>query len=293
MENRDSSRISARTGGAAFTAMMVLYFIITILGQSILSIAFGADGVLTIVISATFSSIAIIVVLASVRFKTGVSVKSVCGAQRFNPIYLLLASLFSASMFFGLGFVNSGVSALLEKLGLSQSSISFPLDNPLQLTIFSVVFALLPAVFEELFFRGIVFESVRGGGLLLAAIFSSLFFALYHCSIVQFFYQLIYGAGLCVLKDISKSVIPSAFCHFVNNFAVILLQYFKANIDLFNPWIIACGLSGLCAFTFICFAILGKRKTVAPVKGEIKEFLLPYGLIGGAACLALVVAGLF
>lgn len=292
MDKNNSLAVGARLGGVAFSAMIILYLVIIVIGQSIILLIGDAMSVAAIAISSAFSSLAIIFALASVSFKTGNKIKDICGINKFNPAFILLSLLFSFSMFFGLGFVNSGVSYILEKIGLNQSSIYFPLENPLHLILFSFTFALLPAIFEELFFRGVIFNSVRCGGIISSALFSSLFFALYHCSLVQFFYQFIYGVGLCLIKDISKSVIPAMVSHFVNNFAVILLQYLKVNIDLNNGIIIALGISGLIAFSLVCYIKLNKT-TEEKKKGAVKEFLLPYGLVGGGACLALLIFGLF
>lgn len=292
MDKNNSLVVNARLGGVAFSAMIILYLVITVIGQSIILLIGDVMSVAAIAISSTFSSLAIIFALASVSFKTGAKIKDTCGIKKFNPVYILLSLLFSFSMFFGLGFVNSGISSILEKIGLNQSSIYFPLENSFHLILFSFTFALLPAIFEELFFRGVIFGSVRNGGIIFSALFSSLFFALYHCSLVQFFYQFIYGVGLCLIKDISKSVIPAMVSHFINNFAVILLQYFKVNIDLNNAIVIALGIIGLIAFSVICYIKL--RKTAEEKnKGAVQEFLLPYGLVGGCACLALLILGLF
>jgi membrane protease YdiL (CAAX protease family) len=155
------------------------------------------------------------------------------------------------------------------------------------------VFALLPAIFEEIFFRGVILKSLKGAGVVISSLICALFFALYHCSVVQFVYQFIYGVGLCLLVKLSKSVIPAIISHFINNFAVILIQYLKINVNLYDVTLIVVGLVGAIAFILICYALLKRQEKVQKDKKTVVEFLMPYGIVGGVACLLLAFTALF
>ena len=91
----------------------------------------------------------------------------------------------------------------------------------------SISLAVLPAIFEELFFRGILLNSLISGGKLFAVIVSSLCFAVYHCSITQLLYQFIFGIAFSLLALNSKSIFPCILTHFLNNFIILTAYYFK------------------------------------------------------------------
>lgn len=87
------------------------------------------------------------------------------------------------------------------------------------------VYALLPALTEEIFFRLIafrMFEKKCGG---LCAIFgSALFFALTHFSAESFVTYLVAGIILAVVMYITRSVIITAVMHFLNNLISFYLE---------------------------------------------------------------------
>lgn len=291
---QNKNLISPIIGGSAFSIMIALFLLVTLIGQLILMACGVSDGAVFQAISGTFSIIAISLITVYASKRTGVKLKTLSGVEKFNPLFILLALLFSASMFFGLGFVNSVIAEFLTGIGLNGSGISLDLTGNGKLLVFLIVFALLPAVVEEVFFRGLILKSLKNSGLLLSSIFCALFFALYHTSFVQLVYQFIYGIGLCVIARLSKSTIPCMISHFFNNAVVLLLQYFNVAINLFNPYIILGGLLGLFAFSLIVMLLVKKQdKTeIKRVDKSVKDFLLA-SLIGALVCLVLMISALF
>lgn len=87
------------------------------------------------------------------------------------------------------------------------------------------VYALLPALTEEIFFRFAafkIFEKKCGG---LCAIFgTSLFFALTHFSITDFLTYFIAGIILALVMYITRSVILTMAMHFINNIISFYLE---------------------------------------------------------------------
>ncbi len=296
MKEKRSCAVSPQSGGTAFTAMIIIYLLITFVGQAILLAFSQKEGVIFSAVCATFSSIAIFAVILLFSKKFNASTFNLCGVRKFKAKYLSLSLHLSISMFFGLGFLNTIIANGIESLGGKVSGGSFPLNNIGEVIIFTILLAILPAIFEEMFFRGIILSSLRGGGFIVSALASGVFFALYHCSPVQLFYQLIYGFGLALLYNLSSSVLPCIISHFLNNFAVILLEYLKIDMSgvLFNPLVIAIGILGLALFFAFSLIVIKKRNEMKNQKtsGVIAEFLLPYGLFGVLACLALAVVSI-
>lgn len=120
-------------------------------------------------------------------------------------------------------FVNQNIEQ--QKLNLHPAYFSFYL----------LVGCLGAAIFEELFFRKILFSYFRKRApFFLAAIFSSLFFAFAHNFDLQILFQtFICGLIGCYIYEQSKSIWGCFLFHFMGNFLLLLLPVFYP-LDLFN-----------------------------------------------------------
>lgn len=113
--------------------------------------------------------------------------------------------------------------------GVPQSAVSVPDGNVWEL-FFSVLFvALLPAVCEELVFRGMIYNALRRKfGVALSVILSAIMFALIHFSIFQTIHQLILGVVLALIVYVTGSIVYAMIFHFLNNFIVLIFSYFSS-----------------------------------------------------------------
>ena len=277
-------------GGLSFAIFMLAYILIAFFVQAILLSFTDANSVIYIAVNSAISPLAIfLVVLYQVKYKRR-SIK-ILSVEKFNKVHILTSLLLSLGMFFGLGFVNSVFADFLTEIGLKIPSPTIPLNNLFELIIFSITVALLPAIFEELLFRGILLNSLKGENLLARIFTVSLCFSLYHCSVSQLLYQFIYGVAFCLLAILAKSVVPCIIAHFLNNFAILLLTYLKIDIDLTNIVSIILGLIALIAYFLICFlGLKGKRENI-PKKG-LKYFYLPFGVFALGICLLMILSSL-
>ena len=89
------------------------------------------------------------------------------------------------------------------------------------------IFALLPAIAEELIFRGIIQTSLstRYKGFT-TIIISTLLFVLMHGSLNQTIYQFVVGIMLSYLALVGGSIIYSIILHFLNNALVVVFSCF-------------------------------------------------------------------
>ncbi|MFA6860637.1 MAG: type II CAAX endopeptidase family protein [Clostridia bacterium] len=102
-----------------------------------------------------------------------------------------------------------------------------PLDGAFWLAVNLVLLAVLPAICEELIFRGVVLNGFRKLGNGKAIIFSALFFTLMHGNIQQTVFQFILGIILAFVVIKTGNLIYSMIIHFFNNSIVIVWQYFS------------------------------------------------------------------
>ncbi len=134
-----------------------------------------------------------------------------------GKIFLLLCLL--ALIILG----NVLIGVLFYKLGMSplqSTSTSYLLADVASEadTLLSVIaIALVPAICEEYFFRGIIFNDYSKYGNLCAVVMSCLFFAMSHfdpAGLVSYFFS---GLMLCFAYLVTRSLIASMFLHFISN----------------------------------------------------------------------------
>ncbi|WP_372369145.1 type II CAAX prenyl endopeptidase Rce1 family protein [Candidatus Uabimicrobium sp. HlEnr_7] len=130
-----------------------------------------------------------------------------------------------------------------------------------------VVFAVLPGICEELFFRGLLLSSFKKKMSPLAAvIWTALLFAIMHMDISRFSFTFIMGIFLGIVLLRTKNILVPIFIHILCNSTTLTLGYYSERTSLgeyFNyitqyPTIsVLCSLI-VCGFTLhICFRALG------------------------------------
>lgn len=166
----------------------------------------------------------------------------------FTTILLALVVFFAS-----LNFINL-ISDLLSR-GLSEPRGTLPISNFFEFVMTTITFAVLPAVCEELLFRGLIFNGLKNKfNVSLSVIFSALIFALIHFSIFQTVYQFLIGIVLALLVHFTGSIIFSMLFHFVNNFTIVLISYItKGGRSIFE----FATFGGLEIFLSILFFVLG------------------------------------
>lgn len=149
------------------------------------------------------------------------------GRKLSSPVYVISKSgpqilfLIFAALFFISGmllikffyFVGGGaVASMVNFYGDYPSSAEG--ISQIQIILSLIV---IPAVCEELFFRGIVFSEYRRFGTANAVIISALCFSMLHFSVENFFVYLFTGLLFGFVTAVSRSVIPSIALHLLSN----------------------------------------------------------------------------
>ncbi len=293
MSNENKSmQLNAKEGGAYFSFTLALYVIISFLGQAVMGAITEKTSALYIGVCGTFSAISFaLAIFFAVKIKK-IKFTEITG-KTFGLKFLPVAVVMSVGMFFGFGYVNEAVSIMFKNWGLNVNNNPPVIDTVGKFILYTFVLALLPAVFEELFFRGIILNSLKKTGLIASVMISSLSFALYHGSVTQLVYQFIYGVGLGFLFVSSKSVLPGMVAHFINNFFIVCSYFFGFTIDLWAIYIILIGALMLAIFcTVIFFVLRNHRQKTEKIKGELVKFIFPLATFGYAICIALAVGSL-
>ena len=176
-----------------------------------------------------------------------------------NLVFSILIALVTL---FGSLYLINYLTYLMETIGYSpDSSLPLPLSNGGWLVLNILILALVPAICEELIYRGVVFNGLRKFGKVGAIFLSALFFALAHGSAMQFFYQFILGLVLAWVVVKTGSIVYSMVVHFVNNATVVIFNYITLKTGFlaetkFTPLIIAISFIAAAAAGGILWLIL-------------------------------------
>ena len=167
-------------------------------------------------------------------------------AGMLSYVFYYAAFLIPISLYFVLcKYGKIGVSHLGVKLKSENTVLTLPLIFPTLLCIFVISFltelilsrfteppvaqiqdnflisllthALFPALFEEILFRYIPISLLLPYGKKTAILYSSVLFALIHCSLYQIPYAFFAGLVFAFVDISFESIIPSVIFHFINN----------------------------------------------------------------------------
>lgn len=173
-----------------------------------------------------------------------------------NPKKLILYICLAVLCFLTLYPVVNSVNSIIYKF-FPQSSLTYPLTTG-NYFISLISLALLPAIAEELLFRGVIFKGLQKTGNTFAIVVSAIMFALYHCSLEQTIYPLLTGLVFAVIMCYENNILYCIAMHFTNNFLALTLQYF--NVSLFFKHFTYYIIAIICFIAFIALIIIAIKK---------------------------------
>lgn len=264
--------LSPKGGGLAFSAAVVINLIVSLIASVIIAVGemSGTDAAKYISYCVSPLAIAVTVLLTVFAAKQP--------ARRLMPVkcrpkYYLIGLMLIFGLLFSLSSLNEYLIRLFELMGYQRRQSSIPDLSGWNLLPAILVIALLPAILEEILFRGIVLNNIEKQTGSVAAIFLTGFiFSLYHASVEQTVYQFICGCLFTLLAVRSKSVAPTVVIHFINNAVILILSACNltdesGNLVLPTGWEIGLTVaSALCLVGAVVWLVLDKK-----VKGELCE----------------------
>jgi sodium transport system permease protein len=142
------------------------------------------------------------------------------GLRGARPRFFVAAVLIGATAW----YVNTRIVALLPLPERQTRMLEKLVDRP-SLGLALATFALVPALCEEILFRGVLARGLaRHLRLVAAAAISALVFAVYHHSLVQGLPTLTLGFVLAVIAIRADSVAPTIAAHALNNAMAIAMS---------------------------------------------------------------------
>ncbi len=140
--------------------------------------------------------------------------------------YYLLAIALQLGLMFPLSELNDLFIGGLEKLGYHSTGVNVPSLAGWNLLPAILVIAVLPAIFEETIFRGILSRNMHasGWGLVQTVFITGALFSVYHGNPEQTLYQFASGVCLTFVAVKAGSIFPTVIAHFLNNALILILE---------------------------------------------------------------------
>ena len=180
-------------------------------------------------------------------------------------------------------FFKTGIE--IAGIGIHNFPISIP-DDFWGIVLTFVSSVIIPAIVEELLFRGALLHTLLPHGHMFAIIFSSAAFSIMHCNPLQFLYAFFGGLIFSYATIKSGSIFFSIILHFTNNFisfALLLIDKYAADeiaiaitsyTDLF---FIIMGLIGAVHLVLNGFFAIGEKRS--PFRFTYKDLFNMYTAI--------------
>ena len=154
---------------------------------------------------------------------------------RFNKIKALPAFLIiiaAVPITITISTLNDLILNLFYDTSKTVSTVHLPEINTVGKFIIATLFiAVMPAIFEELMFRGVFLTAYERRGSYKAIIFSGLFFGLFHFDISRLFFTIVLGFILAYYVLRTNSIYAGMIGHFTNNFlgvlSLLVVNYYK------------------------------------------------------------------
>jgi len=224
------------------------------------------------------------------------TVKDFWKSQKCSPIYFLIAVLLQVGLF-SLSELNGLFLRFLERFGYEDRGINLPSMSGIGFIGVLFTVAVLPAIFEEVLFRGLLLNGVKDFGTVRAVLLCGALFSLYHQNPAQTVYQFCCGAAFALVALRSGSILPTVVSHFINNAVIIILTKFGVSSFPTPVFVGILVVSGLCLCFSLWFLICkdtarneGQRQSA-----EVKSFFT-YAAVGIAVCaftwLAVLMSGM-
>ncbi len=157
-------------------------------------------------------------------------------------------------------YINAPVLQLLTAMGLESNASNQTLqaaETGFEFGLSVVFLCLVPAIVEELLFRGIVLsEYTLAYGYRRAIALTAVVYAIMHFELTAFVPQVIIGLLTAYLVYQTKSLLPGIIAHFTNNFFGLLIQQCNASfaqVMTSYAFGIVAGAFLLFSFISVCF----------------------------------------
>ena len=193
--------------------------------------------------------------------------------EKFSFRKLLLYILIALVSFLVLYPVVTCIDTILNHYNIKINVLPFDLTQKSYfISLISLV--ILPAICEELLFRGIILKGLKKHGKAFSILISAIMFSIFHMAISQTVYPLLMGILLGVIMYNENNIYYCIAVHMANNFTSLTLSYLKISL-VFNHWSywILAAFALIIFTTIILVATFKNNKEKAEINSSHKKIL--------------------
>jgi len=140
--------------------------------------------------------------------------------------------------------------------------------NNIELLVGIIAIALIPAILEEILFRGVFFGSMERRSTTFAVVFSTFIFALLHMDIFGFFGYIFLGLITVMVMIRTNSIYAAILYHFVNNLTALVFEYLSNTLTMSNELVVGLVLGSIVIFISGVFVFRNITPNEAKNKNE-------------------------
>ena len=212
---------------AAFNVLSVLYEIFDVLIFLIFEEPVSvivSEILYALVYSAAFLIPAVF--LARLCKDDGVPLIKGVGLSFTTPLYIIVG--IACSLVFA--YINANLVSIFNYSDFSSELLwNEDYDAPYKIILQLITTAVVPGIFEEVLFRGVMLAKLRPYGKTAAILISAVMFALMHQNAEQFLYTLAAGIVLGFIAAETGSLLTCILVHFANNAFSVFEQALLSN----------------------------------------------------------------
>lgn len=186
----------------------------------------------------------------------------------------------AAATFFALYPIVNSFDFILTNLGFPKTEPTFKFNiSNYFISLFAM--AVLPAVCEELFFRGLIFKGLSSYGKKFAIIISSIMFSIYHMSLRQTIYPVLFGILLAIVMYKENNIFYTIIMHLTNNIIALTLMFLDIKLFINFWWYFVLAFILLAIYIVLLTLFIKKQKTKdIPQKIEKSNYIVLLSSIG-------------
>jgi membrane protease YdiL (CAAX protease family) len=201
---------------------MVLFFVLLGYIAILNLVPFENDYVTGLITDSIFALIVLVFFLLDVKNYTGFLKQRI---TNYGLLFLMPVALigFAFAVYYLSDFINS-----LSDKNLTVRYLDSYLDAPYPLLYAIISIGVFPAIFEELAFRGILYnELVKLTSVNATIIVTAILFTVLHFSFISFLWILPLGLLFGYIRSRYNSIVYGMLGHFVYNSGIVLIEYYS------------------------------------------------------------------
>lgn len=192
-----------------------------------------------------------------------------------NSTFIWLSIALGVATLFLLSGTINHFQWLIEKMGVEAGTLNYEINSFPKYLISLISLAVVPAICEELLFRGVIINVLRERGTAFAIIMSSVMFSLFHFSLSQLIYPVCFGIILAIVYLRTNNIFFPMLLHFANNALSLTIQFVNhSETTGFEPSVFTAiyAIFTLAVWVLLmCYYIKAYAKITQPVEEDKSE----------------------